>query len=92
MAMVQYNSPQNPNPALKSALVKFSGGTRNAEEVLVGPGTTSEDLLDHLGLDNIDYGISWRTPNHYLDHHELLYPKIEDGDLLYVSSKVDAGE
>jgi hypothetical protein len=75
----------------KTALVKFSGGNREPAEVIIGPGTMTLDLLNHLGMDNKDYSVSHNSSNKYLGPNDMLFEEIQNGDLLFVTSKADAG-
>ena len=86
--------PQNAEqqPGLKRILIKFAGGTRPPQEVFIGPGTTTTDLLKELKLDSKGFFISKGTADTTFGADEILYPLLEDGDLLYVSSHVDAGQ
>ena len=77
---------------MKRILVKFVGGTRQPQEVFIGPGTTASDLLVELGLDRNGFYVSKGTADTTFGVDEALYPSLRDGDLLYVSSQVDAGK
>lgn len=88
--------PINPeiihqDQGVKRILVKFSGGMKPPQEVHVGPGTTAKDLLRHLGLYANDYNLSMGPSDSTFGGNEVIYPKIKDGDLLFVTSRVDAG-
>lgn len=76
---------------VKTVLVKFSGGARPPQEVQVGPGTSTQDLLQHLGLYANDFNLSLGPTDTTFGGNEVIYPKIKDGDLLFVTSRVDAG-
>ena len=76
----------------KRILVKFAGGMRQSQEVVIGPGTTTSDLLKHLGLDSRNFLISMGTPNSIFGNNENIYSRVQDGDQLFISSKVDAGK
>jgi hypothetical protein len=78
-------------PGLKRILVKFVGGTRLPQEVFLGPGTTTSDLLAQLRLDRTGFFVSKGTADSTFGLDETLYPSLRDGDLVYVSSHVDAG-
>ncbi len=78
-------------PGMKRILIKFAGGLKPPQEVMIGPGTNSFDLLNQLGLDGTGYQLSKGTPDSTFGTDEILYPNINDGDLLYVTSMVDAG-
>jgi hypothetical protein len=72
-------------------LAKFVGGTREPQEVFIGPGTTTSDLLAELKLERNGFFISKGTANTTFGIEEVLYPSLPNGDLLYASSHVDAG-
>jgi hypothetical protein len=75
----------------KRALIKFSGGARQPQEIIVGPGTTASDLLKHLKMKPNDFVVSLGSPDTVFGRSENLFKTIHDGDQLFVSSKVDAG-
>ena len=77
---------------LKRILVKFVGGTKDPQEVFIGPGTTTADLLRELNLDTNGFFVSKGTADTMFGAGESLYPVLEDGGLIYVSSRVDAGQ
>jgi hypothetical protein len=88
----QANEQQEDSQSgLKRILVKFVGGTRQPQEVFIGPGTTTSDLLTQLKLDKRGFFISKGTADSTFGIDENLYPALRDGDLVYVSSQVDAG-
>lgn len=74
----------------KLITVKFAAGTRQPETVLVLPGTTMQELLNKLGL-GPEFQLSRGTPDSVFALDESIYPNIQDGDLLFVTSRVDAG-
>ena len=82
---------QDAEQGLKRVLVKFVGGTREPQEVFIGPGTTSTDLLKELKLDTNGFCVSKGTADTMFGPDETLYPLLENGGLVYVSSRVDAG-
>ena len=82
--------PEVLTQGTKRVLIKFAGGSRQPQQALIGPGTTSYELLRHLGLSR-DYALSAGTANTTFSGNEILYPLVNDGDLLFVSSLVDAG-
>ena len=82
---------QEAQSGLKRILVKFVGGTRPPQEVFLGSGTTAADLLAELNLDRTGFFISKGTADSTFGLDENLYPSLQDGDLLFVSSHVDAG-
>ena len=86
------NQTTEQQEGMKRILVKFVGGGREPQEVFIGPGTTTSDLLRELGLDSANYFISKGTAETTFGPDEILYPSLSDGDLLYVSSMVDAGK
>ena len=77
---------------LKRILIKFVGGARDPQEVFIGPGTTTADLLRELNLDTNGFFVSKGTADTMFGADESLYPLLEDGGLIYVSSRVDAGQ
>ena len=80
-------------PGTKRLLVKFSGGTRPPQEIIVGPGTNASDLLEHLGMNPRDFNLSLGgSVDSIFGEDEAIYPKVNDGDLLFVTSRVDAGQ
>lgn len=83
--------PQIIQNQIKRVLVKYTGGTKQPQEALIGPGTTADDLLNHLGLSAQDFNLSRGTGDSIFGMKEPLYDKIIDGDLLFVTSRVDAG-
>jgi hypothetical protein len=83
--------PEIIEPGIKRILVKFSGGMRPPQEALIGPGTTAEELLGHLKLSARDYNLSAGTGDSTFGMTEVIYPQVQDGDLLFVTSRVDAG-
>ena len=80
-----------PDQGVKRVLVKFSGGMMPPKEAVVGPGTTAQELLYHLGLSADDYNLSMGSGNSVFGLDESIYPMINDGSLLFVTSRVDAG-
>ena len=76
---------------VKRVLVKFSGGMRPPQETLIGPGTTANELLKHLGLSASDFSLSKGSGDSTYGINEHIYPDLIDGDLLFVTSRVDAG-
>ena len=77
---------------LKRILVKFVGGNRTPQEVFIGSGTTAADLLKELKLDTNGFFVSKGTADTMFGADQTLYPVLEDGGLIYVSSRVDAGQ
>ena len=75
----------------KSIAIKFIGGGRATETVILTPGTTTHDLLTKLGL-GTGYQLSdARSPEKVFGLTDVLYAMVEDGDLLHASALVDAG-
>lgn len=74
----------------KLITIKFPSGVKEAEQLLVMPGNTAKEILKKLELDG-QYQLSKGSPDTIFGIDENLYPRIEEGDLLYVTSKVDAG-
>jgi hypothetical protein len=91
MEIQRVEQQEEVRPGLKRILVKFVGGGRPPQEVFLGPGTTTSDLLKQLGLDRTGFFVSKGTADSTFGIDENLYPLLRDGDLLYVSSHVDAG-
>ena len=91
MEMQTTDNDRNTEQGLKRILVKFVGGTRDPQEVFIGPGTTTADLLRELKLDTNGFFVSKGTADTMFGADESLYPLLEDGGLIYVSSRVDAG-
>jgi hypothetical protein len=87
----QRDDQRDVETGLKRILVKFVGGTRPPQEVFLGPGTTTSDLLAQLKLDRRGFFVSKGTADSTFGMDESLYPLLHDGDLVYVSSHVDAG-
>ena len=76
---------------VKRVLFKFSGGMRPPQETLIGPGTTSNELLKYLELSAKDFNLSKGSGDSTYGLNEQIYPDLIDGDLLFVTSRVDAG-
>ena len=92
METLRTENDSNTEQGLKRILVKFVGGTKDPQEVFIGPGTTTADLLRELKLDTNGFFVSKGTADTMFGDNENLYPQLEDGGLIYVSSRVDAGE
>lgn len=76
----------------KRVLVKFHAGTRPPQEVLVSQETTTRDLLNALTLAPEHFVIYRDSLDTTFGVEEELYPQMIDGDLVFASTKVDAGE
>jgi hypothetical protein len=85
------NLRENPL-GLKRAVVKFTGGRRAPQEILVGPGTTVADLLMGIGLSTTGFLLGKGTGDTVFGKDENLYPRIGEGDVIYCTANVDAGE
>ena len=92
MEFQKNDKDRDAEQGLKRVLVKFVGGTRDPQEVFIGPGTTAADLLRELKLDTNGFFVSKGTADTMFGADEILYPVLEDGGLVYVSSRVDAGQ
>lgn len=92
MEVVETRQRGEYQPGTKKVFVKFAGRTRQPQEVFVGPGTSASELLEHLGLRGNEFQISKGTPGTVFGRDEIVYPQIEDGDLIYCTSIVDAGD
>lgn len=76
---------------IKTIAIKFPGGNRATESVDLQPGTTVLDVLQKLGLDG-QYMLSTHDrPEKPFRPTDVIYPMVEDGDLLIASALVDAG-
>ena len=83
--------PEALDPRDKKVLVKFPGGTRQPQEGLIGPGVTAWDLMQKFGIDAGDYDLNTSGSNRFIKKSDSLYPHIQNGGSLYVTSKIDAG-
>lgn len=83
--------PEVLDPRDKKVLVKFPGGTRQPQEVLIGPGVTAWDLMQKFDIDARDYDLNPSGSNRLLKKSDSLYPHVQNGGSLYVTSKIDAG-
>ena len=91
--MAKLKSDNNRNTEeLKRILIKFVGGEKEPQEVFIGPGTTTADLLRELNLDTNGFFVSKGTEDTTFGVDEALYPQLEDGGLVYVASQVTAGQ
>jgi hypothetical protein len=91
--MAKKKSDNNRNTEeLKRILIKFVGGAKDPQEVFIGPGTTTADLLRELNLDTNGFFVSKGTEDTTFGVDEALYPQLEDGGLVYVASQVTAGQ
>lgn len=77
---------------MKQIAVKAVGGQRATVTEVIAPGTTTRDLLRKIGLDGGGFEISDNTGVRIFDIDEVIYPLVQDGDLLHVSACVDAGK
>jgi hypothetical protein len=93
MTMAKKKSDNNRNTEeLKRILIKFVGGAKDPQEVFIGPGTTTADLLRELNLDTNGFFVSKGTEDTTFGVDEAIYPQLEDGGLVYVASQVTAGQ
>ena len=75
----------------KSIAIKFVGSSRATETLKILPGTTVAEVLRKLDL-GPGYELSDAQNRDVVFHAgDVLYARVEDGDLLYASSLVDAG-
>lgn len=79
-----------PNTNVRRVTMKFSGGERPSEVVMIQPGVTAGELLQQVGLGN-GFQVSKGGVDTVFGNGEPLWPRVNDGDLLYVTSLVDAG-
>jgi hypothetical protein len=84
------DQPQEREAVMKFVTVKFSSGEREPQLLMILPGTTTSEVLNKLGL-GTDFLLSKGTADTVFGHQEPIYPLIEDGDLLFASSRIDAG-
>lgn len=82
--------PEVLEQGLKRVLIKFSAGLKPPQQALIGPGTTTYDLLRHMRLSN-DYVFSTGPGIPAFGMNEVLYPIVNDGDLLFATSLTDSG-
>lgn len=75
---------------VKRVTIKFVGGQRASETIALQPGNTAGDVLQELGLDH-NFTISPDGSNTTFGRDETVYGEVEDGDVLFVTSVVDAG-
>jgi len=92
MQLQTTDNNRNNEQGLKRILVKFVGGEKEPQEVFIAPGTTTADLLRELDLDTNSYSVDRGQADTMFGADESLYPLLEDGGLIYVSSRVDAGQ
>lgn len=88
--MSNYLAPADRPTGTKLVTVKFASGQRESETFLVPPGATAGEMLQRMDLGN-GFQLSKGTPDTVFGQHEPLYPNIHDGDMLFVTSRVDAG-
>ncbi len=81
----------NSQPGEKRVLVKFAGTNKQPVPISVGPGVNSLELLRHFGLLGNDYEVLDKSGHKVYGDYETLYPQVRDGELIYVSPHVDAG-
>jgi len=82
------NQMQQLKVSENTKVLNIQLGAGRHETVEVQPGTTSLDVLRHLGLSQ-DYEIY--AGNVLLAPSECLWSRVRDGDMAMVSAKVDAG-
>lgn len=75
----------------KNVLVRFAGGLRPAEQLLISPGITASEVLDKLGMSKEDFYLSKGDASGIFTHSANLYQAVNDGDDLYCSTRVDCG-
>jgi hypothetical protein len=76
---------------VKSIGIKFPGGNRATQSVDLQPGTTVLEVLQKLNLDG-QYLLSRHDrPEQPFRPADVLFPLVEDGDLLVATALVDAG-
>jgi hypothetical protein len=75
---------------IKRVHVKIVGSDRAGQNVMLAPGATTRDLLRKLGLD-AGYQISDARNDVLYGPDEVLFARVQDGDLVHASAMVDAG-
>lgn len=70
--------------------VKYANHMRPAQDVIIQPGMTAGDLLQQLNL-GTEYRISTGRVGSELQPSEELWPRVADGDLIFVMSIVEMG-
>ena len=77
----------------KNLSIKFVGTNRPAETVSIQPGTSVQDVLRTIGLGDGGFTLTNPTkPDQVFNASSNLYALVEDGEMLAVSSGVDAGQ
>src|SRR4051812_32889529 len=80
------------NTVGKTVQVKFVGSNRKGETIQVGPGATTRDVLKELRLGTGGFQLSdARKPEVVFAPDDIVYARVEDGDLIYCSAVVSAG-
>lgn len=77
--------------ASKSIAIKFIGAKRPTETIQIVPGTTVADVLSALNLSG-GYQLSdAKNADALFRPTDDIYARVEDGELLYASSFIEAG-
>lgn len=77
----------------KTIACKFVGSSRATENLVIVPGTTARDIIQELGLPGAGYQLSdARNLDAVFAPDDIVYARVNDGDLIYLSSAVTAGE
>ncbi|KUO64200.1 MAG: hypothetical protein APF80_17430 [Alphaproteobacteria bacterium BRH_c36] len=78
--------------AFKSISIKFIGSPRSAETVSIMPGSTVREILQAVGLDATGFQlVDPHKPEAIFNPTDVLYARVNDGDLLAATALVDAG-
>ena len=83
---------QETSDMAKHIAVKAIGSKLPTRNLTVMPGTSTSDVLTELGLDAAGFQLApARYPEQVFQADDNLYARVEEGELLHASSKVDAG-
>ncbi|MCH9808443.1 MAG: hypothetical protein K0U74_11975 [Alphaproteobacteria bacterium] len=79
------------NTSVKSIAIKFIGSNRPAETVEIEAGTSVADVLKALGLGAGFHLTDPSQPEAVFRPADNLFSRVKDGDMLAVTSVIDAG-
>jgi len=71
--------------------VKYVGSKRATETAIITAGTTTRDLLIRLGLDPSGYEVLDGRNDKNFQADEVLFARVEDGDLVHIAAHVQVG-
>lgn len=76
----------------KKIAIKFVGSNRATETLVIAPGTTTREVLAELNLDPTAFQLSdARNLDIVYRPEDIIFARVNDGDLLYASAVVLAG-